>query len=217
MWVANCSVEVAHLVAPSSRGETHRASPPPRRQNVSAELRPARALPTDGARALSGPLAMPPARGAAAAAALLAAALLLCAGAAAAARDHILRRDDLIGWGEVPAASGGNPNERRRGRAPGADAGAGGTDPDAQRRALPDPAAAAGAGAARPRGQEVLSWSPRVMLFRGLLTDAECDHLVARATPRLARSGVVDEEKDGEGVSDIRTSDGARSCSAILN
>ncbi len=202
----------------SSRGETHRTSPPPRRQNVSAELRPARALPIHGARALSGPLAMLPAR-AAAAAALLAAALLLCAGAAAAAPDHILRRDDLIGWGEVPAAGGSNPDELRRGRAPGADAGAGaaGTDPDAQ-RALPDPAAAAAAAAAaRPRGQEILSWSPRVILFRGLLTDAECDHLVARATPRLARSGVVDEEADGEGVSDIRTSDGALSCSTILN
>ena len=59
----------------------------------------------------------------------------------------------------------------------------------------------------RKGGMEVLSWSPRIFLYRGFLTEAECDYLVQLATPRLARSGVV-EEGGGDGISDIRTSNG---------
>ncbi|KAI7835426.1 hypothetical protein COHA_010673 [Chlorella ohadii] len=55
----------------------------------------------------------------------------------------------------------------------------------------------------------VLSWSPRIFLFSRFLSDEECDHLVAKAGPRLTRSGVVDTEKGGgESFSDIRTSSG---------
>jgi prolyl 4-hydroxylase len=61
--------------------------------------------------------------------------------------------------------------------------------------------------AARKRGVEVLSWSPRIFLFRGFLSEAECDNLIKLATPRLTRSGVV-EEGGGDGISDVRTSNG---------
>jgi prolyl 4-hydroxylase len=50
--------------------------------------------------------------------------------------------------------------------------------------------------------------SPRAYVYRGFLTDAECDHFIARASPKLAKSNVVDTDT-GEGVpSAIRTSDG---------
>jgi hypothetical protein len=45
------------------------------------------------------------------------------------------------------------------------------------------------------KGMVVLSWDPRVFLYKGLLTDEECDHIIAKADPRLYRSGVVDTEK----------------------
>lgn len=59
------------------------------------------------------------------------------------------------------------------------------------------------------RGMKVLSWDPRIILYEGLLTDEECDHLVSKAEPRLTRSGVVDvDNPSNEGISDIRTSYG---------
>ncbi|KAG7671340.1 hypothetical protein Ndes2526B_g02162 [Nannochloris sp. 'desiccata'] len=57
------------------------------------------------------------------------------------------------------------------------------------------------------RGLEVLSWTPRIFLYRGFLSEAECNYLIHLASPRLARSGVV-EEGGGDGISDIRTSNG---------
>ena len=49
---------------------------------------------------------------------------------------------------------------------------------------------------------------PRVAVFGGLLTDEECDGLIALATPRLARSETVDNATGGSEVNAARTSDG---------
>ncbi len=49
---------------------------------------------------------------------------------------------------------------------------------------------------------------PRVVVFGGLLTDAECDGLMALAAPRLVRSETVDNGTGGSEVNAARTSDG---------
>ncbi len=49
---------------------------------------------------------------------------------------------------------------------------------------------------------------PRVVVFGGLLSDAECDALVAAAAPRMARSETVVNETGGNEVNASRTSDG---------
>jgi prolyl 4-hydroxylase len=49
---------------------------------------------------------------------------------------------------------------------------------------------------------------PRVVVFGGFLTDAECDALVERARPRLSRSETVDTSTGGSEVNVARTSDG---------
>jgi prolyl 4-hydroxylase len=49
---------------------------------------------------------------------------------------------------------------------------------------------------------------PRVVLFGGLLSDAECDALIELARPRLARSETVDHRSGGSEVNVARTSDG---------
>ncbi|XP_072960229.1 prolyl 4-hydroxylase 1 isoform X1 [Typha angustifolia] len=55
---------------------------------------------------------------------------------------------------------------------------------------------------------EVLSWSPRVVLFHNFLSVEECDTLKAIARPRLQVSTVVDT-KTGKGFkSEVRTSSG---------
>lgn len=55
----------------------------------------------------------------------------------------------------------------------------------------------------------VLSWDPRIFVLEGVLSDQECDHLIALATPRLERSGVVEVEGHGkDAVNDVRTSYG---------
>ena len=48
----------------------------------------------------------------------------------------------------------------------------------------------------------------RVVVFGGLLTDEECDHLLERAQPRLTRSETVDNATGGSEVNAARTSDG---------
>lgn len=54
--------------------------------------------------------------------------------------------------------------------------------------------------------QEVISWSPRIILFRNFLSLEECDYLVAIARPRLGKSTVVDVNT-GKGIeSKVRTS-----------
>ncbi|WOL01407.1 prolyl 4-hydroxylase 1-like [Canna indica] len=55
---------------------------------------------------------------------------------------------------------------------------------------------------------EILSWSPRVILFHNFLSTEECDYLKAVARPRLEISTVVDT-KTGKGMkSEVRTSSG---------
>jgi prolyl 4-hydroxylase len=49
---------------------------------------------------------------------------------------------------------------------------------------------------------------PRVVVFGQLLSDAECDSLMALARPRLARSETVKNETGGSEVHAARTSDG---------
>jgi prolyl 4-hydroxylase len=49
---------------------------------------------------------------------------------------------------------------------------------------------------------------PRVVVFSGLLSDAECDELVAQARARLVRSETVQTETGGTEVNPARTSDG---------
>ena len=49
---------------------------------------------------------------------------------------------------------------------------------------------------------------PRVLVFGGLLTAAECDALVELARPRLLRSETVDTATGGSEVNQARTSDG---------
>ncbi|CAH9062496.1 unnamed protein product [Cuscuta epithymum] len=55
---------------------------------------------------------------------------------------------------------------------------------------------------------EVLSWSPRIILFHNFLSTEECDYLRGIAKPRLQVSTVVDI-KTGKGIkSNVRTSSG---------
>jgi prolyl 4-hydroxylase len=49
---------------------------------------------------------------------------------------------------------------------------------------------------------------PRLVVFGGLLSDDECDALVALAAPRMARSETVDRSSGGSEVNAARTSDG---------
>jgi prolyl 4-hydroxylase len=50
--------------------------------------------------------------------------------------------------------------------------------------------------------------NPRVVVFGGLLSDEECDALIALSQPRLARSETVDNATGGSEVNPSRTSDG---------
>ncbi|MDC8783845.1 2OG-Fe(II) oxygenase [Roseateles koreensis] len=49
---------------------------------------------------------------------------------------------------------------------------------------------------------------PRIVVFGGLLSDEECDALVARARPRMSRSETVADTSVGSEVNTARTSDG---------
>ena len=60
---------------------------------------------------------------------------------------------------------------------------------------------------------------PQVALLHGLLTDDECDALIAEARPRLERAEVVDPRRGGSTVMDVRTSELAslpRGCSPLV-
>ncbi|MFL6692941.1 MAG: 2-oxoglutarate-dependent dioxygenase, partial [Ramlibacter sp.] len=50
--------------------------------------------------------------------------------------------------------------------------------------------------------------NPRVVVFGNLLSDQECEELIALATPRLARSLTVATKTGGEEVNEDRTSNG---------
>jgi hypothetical protein len=60
------------------------------------------------------------------------------------------------------------------------------------------------------RSVEILSWlhKPRIVVFGGLLSSAECDELVALARTRLARSETIDTATGGNAVNAARTSEG---------
>lgn len=79
-------------------------------------------------------------------------------------------------------------------------------------RALPEPALADARTAlfALDRHVTVLAalQSPRVVVFGGLLSDDECEALIAAATPRLLRSETVDNQTGGSEVNAARTSEG---------
>ncbi len=51
-------------------------------------------------------------------------------------------------------------------------------------------------------------YNPRVVVFGSLLSDQECDELIALARPRMARSLTVATKTGGEEVNDDRTSQG---------
>ena len=50
--------------------------------------------------------------------------------------------------------------------------------------------------------------NPRIVVFGGLLSAAECDQLVALAAARLARSETVESSTGGSEVNEARTSEG---------
>ncbi|XP_044506975.1 probable prolyl 4-hydroxylase 7 [Mangifera indica] len=53
-----------------------------------------------------------------------------------------------------------------------------------------------------------LSWSPRAFIYRGFLTDEECDHLINLAKDKLEKSMVADNESGKSIESEVRTSSG---------
>ena len=77
---------------------------------------------------------------------------------------------------------------------------------------VPEPALASSPVLALSDGHRVQVLSsmtlPRVLVFGGLLTDDECEGLMALATPRLTRSETVDNATGGSEVNAARTSDG---------
>jgi prolyl 4-hydroxylase len=77
---------------------------------------------------------------------------------------------------------------------------------------MPEPALAEGQNLVVADGHPVriaLSMKlPRVVVFDGLLSDAECDGLMDEARPRLARSETVDHATGGSEVNAARTSEG---------
>ncbi|ERN04484.1 hypothetical protein AMTR_s00081p00029310 [Amborella trichopoda] len=53
-----------------------------------------------------------------------------------------------------------------------------------------------------------LTWRPRAFLYKGFLTDEECDHLIVLARDKLEKSMVADNESGKSVMSEIRTSSG---------
>ncbi|KAL5210153.1 hypothetical protein ABZP36_005776 [Zizania latifolia] len=54
----------------------------------------------------------------------------------------------------------------------------------------------------------VISWKPRIFLFKGFLSYDECDHLVKLGKEKLKRSMVADNESGKSVMSEVRTSSG---------
>lgn len=63
-------------------------------------------------------------------------------------------------------------------------------------------------GGDRQVGVLVALAQPRIVVLGGLLSDDECDALIADAAPRMARSLTVASQTGGEEINDDRTSDG---------
>nr|WP_295076553.1 2OG-Fe(II) oxygenase [uncultured Roseateles sp.] len=77
---------------------------------------------------------------------------------------------------------------------------------------LPEPELTQGPNSLWVEGHEVKVLltlaQPRVVVFGSVLSDAECDALIAQAEPRLARSETVADAASGSEVNSARTSDG---------
>lgn len=55
---------------------------------------------------------------------------------------------------------------------------------------------------------ETMSWKPRAFVYHGFLSEQECDHIIALATPLMQRSSVVHHNGSTDPQDDIRTSYG---------
>ncbi|KAF5479511.1 hypothetical protein F2P56_000323 [Juglans regia] len=53
-----------------------------------------------------------------------------------------------------------------------------------------------------------LSWRPRAFVYKGFLTDGECDHLIKLSRDKLEKSMVADNESGKSITSEVRTSSG---------
>ncbi|KAG1358588.1 putative prolyl 4-hydroxylase 7 [Cocos nucifera] len=53
-----------------------------------------------------------------------------------------------------------------------------------------------------------LSWHPRAFLYKGFLSDEECDHLISLARDKLEKSMVADNDSGKSVMSEVRTSSG---------
>ncbi|KAG9147318.1 hypothetical protein Leryth_020578 [Lithospermum erythrorhizon] len=53
-----------------------------------------------------------------------------------------------------------------------------------------------------------ISWKPRAFVYKGFLTDEECNHLISLAKTELTRSEVADNESGESKLSEVRTSSG---------
>lgn len=56
---------------------------------------------------------------------------------------------------------------------------------------------------------EQVSWSPRAFLYRGFLSDEECEAMISGTTGRMQNSNVVDNETGKSKSSNVRTSTGS--------
>ncbi|XP_027359414.1 probable prolyl 4-hydroxylase 6 [Abrus precatorius] len=53
-----------------------------------------------------------------------------------------------------------------------------------------------------------LSWRPRAFLYKGFLSEEECDHMINLAKDKLEKSTVVDNESGKSVMNEVRTSSG---------
>ncbi|CAL9182759.1 unnamed protein product [Musa hybrid cultivar] len=59
-----------------------------------------------------------------------------------------------------------------------------------------------------PRRVTQISWRPRIFLYKGFLSDEECDHIIKLARSKMARSMVADNGSGNSVKSNVRTSSG---------
>jgi hypothetical protein len=55
---------------------------------------------------------------------------------------------------------------------------------------------------------KAVSWQPRIFVYKGFLSDAECDHLVRLGKAKVQRSMVADNLSGKSVMSEVRTSSG---------
>ncbi|TVU41307.1 hypothetical protein EJB05_14813 [Eragrostis curvula] len=55
---------------------------------------------------------------------------------------------------------------------------------------------------------KAVSWQPRIFVYKGFLSDAECDHLVSLGKKKVQRSMVADHTSGKSVMSEVRTSSG---------